>query len=270
LAIERVNLTLLGEVRDVPAEELEEETSLHTGRALRRLRASVRVAAEQSESVNETFRRARDTEHALEGADGWRWVVTESSYAYQNGDRVHSHTVELREVETIEPERLELLGLVLKPTRYKEEADDRVILASALVEPDAKTDEALERAVSTHDGSYFDVVRVGVSDAPMRMRFGRCLWQKGGHGRVHLLRLVSEGRDDDETGDPLMWFEPELGHVKRKVVAAEAAIDGLLEELQTAGALSETAAANVRGRIEEAWETRRRELDESRDLDLHF
>jgi hypothetical protein len=58
--------------------------------------------------------------------------------------------------------------------------------------------------------------------------------------------------------------------MKRKVIAAEAAIEALLEELHAAGVLPEAAAANVRARIDDAWEKRGRELDESRDLTPHF
>lgn len=270
-AVETVNLVLLGESHDVPAEDLEPEKSPHTGRALRRVRVTFRAAADESEAVSKTLGKAREIEHALAGEDGSRWVVTQNSYSYQNEDRVHLHTAELRELETIEPERLELLGLILDPTNYKEEEQGGVILASALIEPDAETDEALERAITARDAAYFDVVRVGVSETPIRMRFGRCLWQKSESGRVHLLRLVSEQADDDESNaSPLLWFEPELGNMKRKVIAAEAAIEALLEELQAAGVLPEAAAANVRARVDDAWEKRGRELDESRDLTLHF
>ena len=108
----------LGEANDVRTDELELATSVHTGRPLRQVRASFLVTDEQSGAVSATLSKARDPENALEGACGTRWVVMQSSYSYQEGDRVHRHTVEVREVEVIESERLEFRGLVLAPKRH--------------------------------------------------------------------------------------------------------------------------------------------------------
>jgi hypothetical protein len=270
-AVETISLRLLGEAHDVPAEELEPETSPHNGRELRRVRVSFRVAAEESEAVSDTLTNAREPEDALEGSDGSRWLVSQSSYSYQEGDPVHRHEAELREIEELSAARLELLGLVLEPTKYKEEWHDDGIVIIARVEPDAESDRALERVLSDErDDPYFEVLRVGVHDEPLRMRFGRCLWQKTERGRAHLLRLVSEEGDDEETRRGLMWFQPELSHLERKTAAAEEAIEALLGELQAAGLVTGSAVANIGARVEGAWEKRARDFDESRDLDAYF
>ncbi len=270
-AVETVNLILLGRTVDVPAEELGPEASPHTGRLLRRVQVTFSVAAEESDEVGKALTKAHTTEGALRGEDGFRWLVTGSSHSYSDGDRVHRHSVELREDEEIKAERLELLGLELAPTKYQEEVGNGGILIVARVDPDAATDEALERALTDErDELYFDVLRVGVSEKMLRMRFGRCLWQKTDGGRAHLLRLVSQQGDDEETQRGLMLFQPELGHLERKVAAAEEAIEAILAELQSAGVLSESAAPAIRARVDEAWEKRKREFDETRDLNLYF
>jgi hypothetical protein len=268
---ERLNLVLLGQPQDVPAEPLEPETSPHTGNRLRRMHVSFRVVAEESATLSETLANARGTENALEATDGSRWVVSECSYSYQEGDRVHRHSAELREVEELRAERLELLGLSLTPTRYKEEFRDGGILIVARVDPDLETDDVLERELTTErDDLYFDILRVGVSDKPVRMRFARCLWQNTEGGRAHLLRFVSEAGDDEETQRGLMWFQPELRHLERKAAAAEEAIEALLGELQMAHVLSESAVSAVRRKVDEAWNARAREFDEASDINLHF
>ena len=51
-------------------------------------------------------------------------MVASNSHSYTKYDRVHRHEAELREVEEIQAERLELLGLTLVPARYEEEAEE--------------------------------------------------------------------------------------------------------------------------------------------------
>jgi hypothetical protein len=81
---------------------------------------------------------------------------------------------------------------------------------------------------------------------------------------------VSEEGDDEDALRGLMLYQPELGRIARKTVAAEEAIDALLSELQSSGVLSETAISDIRSRAGESWGKRWRELYETDDLDLHF
>jgi hypothetical protein len=266
-----LKLILLGQAAELPVEELDPEISPHTGRSLRRVSVTFPVAAEDSDEVNDALAAARKPEGALKDEGGSSWLVTESSYSYSNRDPVHRFSVDLRENEEIKAERLELLGLQLKPTKYREEARDGGIYIVTVVEPDAATDEALEKVITEQpDGVYFDVLRVGVNEKPLRMRFGLCLWQKTDAGRAHLLRFVSEEGDSEEAQRGLGLYEPMLGRIARKAVAAEEMADALLSELESSGVLSETAASTIRSRAIDSWRKRWRELYESDDLDLHF
>lgn len=271
----RLTLHLSDAELKLPMEELEPELSPHTGRPLRRARVWLRVPTEDSKTTTDALGRAREAEHALVSPDGSRWVVISGSHCYAQGDRVHQHEAELREVEEIRAERLELLGLTLAPTRYKEEAEaDGGLFISARVEPDPAVDAALELEIvrERNDDLYFDVLRVGVSDTPVRVRFGRCLWQPTEHGRAHLLRLVSEAGDSEERqhGYVPLLREPEFSIAARKAAAAEEAIEALLDELKAAGTLSAEAIERIRTRVGPISDNEARDFDEARDLDSHF
>jgi hypothetical protein len=268
---ETFNLVLLGQTTELPAEELNPEVSPHTGQPLRRVRVTFSIAANDSDEMNETLAAARSIEGALKDKGGSSWLVAESSYSYSNNDPVYRYSVDLREGEEIKAERLEFLGLELSPTKYSEEVHGGGIYVIARIDPDSTTDEALETAITNErDEMYFDVLRVGVSKKALRMRLGQCLWQKTDAGRAHLLRLVSEEGDDENAQRGLMLYQPELGRIASKAVAAEEAIDALLSELQSSGVLSETAISDIRSRAGESWGKRGRELYETDDLDLHF
>jgi hypothetical protein len=266
-----LKLILLGQAVELPVEELDPEISPHTGRSLRRVSVTFPVAAEGSDEVNDALAAARKPEGALKDEGGSSWLVTESSYSYSNHDPVHRFSVHLRENEEIEAERLELLGLQLKPTKYREEARGGGIYIVTVVKPDTSTDEALEKAITEQrDDIYFNVLRVGVSEKALRMRFGLCLWQKTDAGRAHLLRFVSEEGDNEEVQRGLGLYEPMLGRIARKAVAAEEVTNALLSELQSSGVLSETVISAIRSRAGESWGKHWRELYETDDLDLHF
>jgi hypothetical protein len=263
-----LELELFGSIQRVPAEELEPETSPHTGRALRRARISFRVAEHRSDEVATAFAKTDDV--PLRGADGSLWSVASSSYSYIEGKQVRRHEAELREVEELNVDRLELLGLSLTPTRYKEENRGYLVITARIDRLGPEEDAALEREIrKKRDGDdvYFDVLRVGISDTPLRMRFGRCLWQKAGEGRAHLVRLVSEERDDRQ---PFLLSGPEQTNLERKAATAEETIEALLEELQSAGVLSDTSYTKIRRQAEGAWEKRMRDFDRAHDLDLYF
>lgn len=270
-----LTLHLLDAELKLPVEELEPEPSPHTGRPLRRVRVWFRVSAEDSTTTADVLGRARDAEHALISPDGSRWVVVSSSHSYTRGDRAHQHEAELREVEEIRAERLELLGLTLAPTRYKEEAEeDGGLFISARVEPDPEVDAALEQEIvrERNEDLYFDVLRVGVSDTPVRVRFGRCLWQPTEHGRAHLLRLVSEAGDSEERqhGYVPLLREPEFSIAAHKAAAAEEAFEALLDELKAAGTLSAEAIERIHVRVGQISKNQARDFDEARDLDQYF
>ncbi len=265
--LETLDLVLLGQPHAADVDELKPETSRHSGKELRRVTTSFGVAAEESEALSAELASARDPENAIVSADGSRWRVANTSYSYQDGARVHRHSVELIEAEALDCAHLELLGVTLEPSRYKEAFSGDSLMISARVEVNSETDAALEGELANRGGDYFDVVRTGISDTPIRMRFGRCFWQRSDHGRIHLLHLVSEAGDEDRF---LGFNEPEISHLQRKATRLEAAMDGLLEELTSSGVLSEAAVDAIRTRMDGAWRTRHREFDETPDVDRFF
>jgi hypothetical protein len=266
----RLQLHLLHEPEEVRAEDLEPMVSPHSGRRLRRVEIRFKTQEEDSKEVNRRLLRARDRDGALVDASGTQWLVTSNSYSFQNGGEVHSHHAELQELEELRVERLEFLGLSVTPTVFEEEYDD-VIVISAIVEPDAELDAALEREITTSQQNeelrYFDVVRVGISDEPLRMRFGRCLWSDQTGNRTHLIRFVEASWDEEpERSGISRWFQPELRWAMRKSAEAEEAVAALLETLRSAGALSDDNVADIETRIAAAWEKRYREFDKAKDL----
>ncbi|HEX2391455.1 MAG TPA: hypothetical protein VHI77_00915 [Solirubrobacterales bacterium] len=269
-----LQIMLLGADNDVPVEELGAEQSPHTGRDLRRVSISFDVSAERSAEVNSELSAAQKEEQALFG-DGVRWRVLNSSYSYQEGDSTHRHHAELQEIEELPTaSSLEMLGLSLQPRKYKETADegDGTLLIQALVEVKGNDDTVLETAIREQRAKrgYFPITRVGVSDSPLEVRFGRCLWKGKAGDRLHLLRLVADADLEQESSPLHRIFQPELALTQRKTVAIEDQLNALVDALHESGDLSQAQVAAIRSKADDSWHRHRRDFDEAKNIESYL
>jgi hypothetical protein len=267
-------ITLLGEGHHVPVEDLASETSPYTGRQLRRISISFNVSAEKSEEVNAELIAAREPAQAISG-NGIQWRVLNSSYSYEEGAATHHHQAELVEIE--EPpkaESIQMLGLSLRPREYREEIneDDGMLLISILTLAEGDDNTVLETAIHEQRAmrGYFPVIRVGVSDDPIQVRFGRCLWKDEASGRLHLLRLVADADVVREESAVLRIHQPELLLAQQKAAALEDMLSALLGKLGEAGVLSGAQAQEIRENADGSWRRHSRDFDEAANIERHF
>jgi hypothetical protein len=245
-----ISFNLLGDLREFTAGELPPVTSPHTGRSLRRVALELRVPSNRREELDAELEAASgDDGRPLQGPDA-KWFVSGNRVSYGVGAQpeVYTYQLELQEAEDLTASAVEIRGLVLVPTAYRESvADNGNLVATFVTEVTGDEVRQLEELIVAGN-QYFDVIRRGITDAPMRMRFGRCLWQEDEAGpRRHNLSLVA-----DEDKPPIkpdgfsLLNEPQLTRTTEAAVANARALGVLLEELQNQGALSEEAVARVR------------------------
>jgi hypothetical protein len=177
------------------------ETSPHTGKELRVVRGEINA---RGEDVHEVFSRALEEQ----GPDGisshetpidprQQWIVKRGNYSIR-GDQ-YQYQVTLREVETFEIESLVINGFDLQPTRYKEEPSKEIMhIKAVVIVPDDTRDE-LRRLI--REGDYFPVIRRGINDNPIEMRFGMCGWSEHPEGTKYSLILVDRRYDEVSDDD---------------------------------------------------------------------
>lgn len=272
-----LSLVLLGEPRNLQVAFLDPVTSPYTNRSLRRLRTelSVRGDADHERLMGE-LEPAADGEALIRGDEGDQWKVTSHNYSYQAGQTVtvFNHTVELEEHEQLTLDRIELPGLSLTPERWSLESGgpaERVSL-TALVSVNADEHEQLERAIERYTDQeaspYFPVRWVGISDEPVSMRFGRCLWQpKDNGGARHRLVLVTEQGDESE---PLLLLEPERTRLIQQSVAVKGTLNALIDELERAGTLDDQAIGRIKEKTDHLEWSMTREFDRVGDVEAFF
>jgi hypothetical protein len=220
-----LNLELLGERRQLSAEELDASVSPHTGRALRRVRLDFTVrGSKMNQRVIDELNGAARGNGGLRDSEGNSWVVVTHSHQYTAGDvnEMYRHDVEIRQCEELSADRLDFGGLSLAVDKYEEDASDGGITVQAIVRTALNEARELEDfLLADRDEVYFPVVRVGVSDEPIRMRLGKCLWERSDSEIRHLLTFVSEEGDSEDQQRGLLLLEPERSRLIEQSVTAK-------------------------------------------------
>lgn len=202
MATQTLDLTL-GDLR-APVYVLEQTTerSAHTGRDLHVIRGK---AVATGEDMHDFFTSAVNNQ----GTEGIRsrehptipvqqWTVAIGSYSIR--DDQYTYEVTLRQVESFEIESLVIHDLELRPYRYQENVrDGEIDIIKAMVR--VAGDDLRRLAKRIEEGGYFNVIRRGINDEPIQVRFGLCGWSEHDAERKYSLIIVPRSYDQkNESG----------------------------------------------------------------------
>lgn len=271
-----VQLTLLGESRDLQVIEDDPGMSRWSGKPLRRIKFQLRVAdGNEHESLQAELAGSADGPAIVQGFDGAQWRVSSHSYSYMN-NMPPVHSIELTEEEQLRLDRIEFDGLALTPERWSLEGNDELRLSFVIsMAPEGhqqfETILRRRRLADTDSEIYFPVSLVGITEQPVNMRFGRCLWQDlgGGRGRHEIVLVPQEG-DVRQTGYPALdqLFQPSLDRLKEGAIRSRNKLDALLTELGSAGILDGNAITRINSAADAPLSfADAREFDRALDLD---
>lgn len=244
------------------------EVSPHTGRDVRIVCAATRVASFAADGVSVVLAGAEEPGGEIVDEAGGRWSVIGWRRSHDSPDGLHTFTVELRELEELRPNRVEVADLEVRPVRYEETVESGALILTMRVHLNEDQMSMLRDLLQRDDiaDAYMPVLRVGLEERTRSMRFGKVLWQRGAGGVD--ARIVLVERTYDQQGHPRRRLnEPELTHALTWVAVAAAEIDALFAELRTAGVLSAEAETRVRAAGDGAYQRRQWDLCEVDDLD---
>jgi hypothetical protein len=271
-----VQLDLLGQSRELEVVE-DDPVPAHWGeQSLRRVHFGLRVASDdEHDALNAELGESLDGPAILAGSGSIQWMVTSHSYSYTDNEPPLHH-IELTERQQLSLDRVEFDGLALIPDRSSlSESGDAVV--EFLVNMSAEQHQKFETILQQHRGAdvdrYFPVSLVGIAEQPVRMRFGRCLWQDLGDAGVrHLIVLVAD-EEDEQSQSP--GFEQLMRPAQDRLMAGalnmKRRLDALIAELQRANVLDEAAVGRI---IDEAnrypTSPEVREFERADDVDEFF
>jgi hypothetical protein len=272
-----IDLVFPGDPFVFPVIEQEPARSRYTGKMLRQFQVGVRARdAELNEQLEATLSGTGQEGAVLSDRAGGRWKVTSRSYSYQQGQAAPDiHNVDIVEQEDLHLERVEFDGLSLVPDRWSLEPYGEANSLTFLATMDAGTHQRFERVLEHRQAdpdaeTYFPVKMVGITEEPVSMRFGECLWQRlDGGGARHRIVLVSERGDDPDQGGPGL-FEPERSRLMQQAVIVNMKLDALIEELHRAGVLDDEAITRITQEVTRLPFAPMREFHRVGDIDLFF
>lgn len=157
-----------------------------------------------------------------------------------------------------EPERLVVNGVSITPYYYVQERDPDtnglfISLHVALTEPyssflDAIIKNTMPRPENRWDEArYFPVIREGVDNVPLAMRFGAVLWSEKDSIKKYELNLVEHSLDDPNR--PVSFLEyGRVGETDVQITVAQTAtaFNALLALLATKGVISEAEHEEIK------------------------
>lgn len=269
-----MRVELAGEFRELTIQREGSVASESTGRGLRRVEVAFACGGRLVDAVRDQLdeasaRLSRRT--PMVDDEGTQWAVGDWSYSYRESEPPSTEfTVELSEVERLNATRLRFAGLDVPVEHYREidarEEDGMRLLIAEFVADHEVTEQI--RQLADSDG-YFDLVRVGITDEPLSVRFGRYLWAwvdgEGSNLRRFHAPFVTERGDEEGDGgeDPRAW------HTSRMAVMERARTAALLDELVAAGVIDSDARARINQAGEDAWPRDRFDLREVEDVTTH-
>lgn len=265
-----MDLIVAGERIPVAVTERVETESPYTGRQLDTLEVEFRLL---SVDARERFAEMlRDRDATVESESGKRYEASLRSQSYQDASPITHFTVELKEVEEIRATRVVIDGsLALVPDRYDERYDDGAIaIRLTTTTTEALTDQ-LEAAI-TGGEQYFPVVREGVQEEPLEVRFGRCLWEDQPDGsRKHFIVLVERSWDEERDRPPFKGpHEPEIRRLEEAVASLQSLVRDLADQLVAAGTLSAVDVDAISERTKAVAPPQLRQFDRAKDIDDFF
>jgi hypothetical protein len=232
----------------VHVEVMDESTfpSRHTGAVLKRLRVQTAIGGQHNNEQFLSLINEAKTEGVTsvdkDGDVTGKWKIGNTSWTYTQGTPTYYHTLEIEEVEELNLDYLVLGDLTIEPHAYEERfyMDHLTIDAKALLTEDQ--DVALRPLLEGRD--YFQVVRYGINEQPIEMRFGMCYWSKHDEGIKHQLHLVAEEAEGTQgpSRQAFLW----LRSVRDRAAENKGSIDALLDTLADKDVLTTEEVEQIR------------------------
>lgn len=195
------------------------------------------------------------------------------SYRYFNEfdseDTNYLCDVEILQIEDLKTDILIIEGIENEVLKYKEEYDnhDNAIIIHAIIKNTEEQREIINKAIENK--KYFSVIRPGISDKTLEMRFGKTIWSKHEDYIKRSIVLVEKQFDDNSTmKKPLLW--PELDNIMSILAKDTVYIEKLEEILKNNNLITKDNIIEMKAKVEEEYKRIYREYFLVKDAEEDF
>lgn len=234
-------LEFAGKNLDVATIEKEQKLSPSTGKQLNTYSVQIEIIGKVSFSKFQDLIKKHKKDYFREldnnGNVIRKFLMGNSSYSYRGADEdedtLYYYTMEIIEQEELITNVLIIAGISCNVLTYNEEIDKSTgaIIINAVIEQTESDREKIKSSIG--DSTYFDVIRVGINDAAIKMRFGKTIWSSHDGLIKRKIVLVQENYDVEDRKNNRLSFgfnEPELSNIE-KMLAQQIKYSTLLENI---------------------------------------
>ena len=207
---------------DVEIIEKQKTRSPHTGNELKILHCRLAINGEYNkEAFLKLIEENKDrglTALDEKGNKTEDYIIGNTSYSHKSGEEYYSFEIELKEKESLNIKELIIESKKYIPYAYKERFDDGALIIEAKVELNKEETKTLKN--STKDKNYFSVIRKGINDDKISMRFGLCFWSESKGTIKHSLYLIQDIYDEkqEKSKNPFVIFEYNTANISYKII----------------------------------------------------
>jgi hypothetical protein len=216
-------------------------SSLFTGNQLKRLQVAITVNnlhLSIFENELDYVKVHGITEVDDDGSKLRKFNISNTSYSYSNNSDDTTYSFELSEEEELRINKLIINDIELIPYEYKETLSDDAIIIYAKVAVSKEIAEHFE-LVQDDEDKYFSVIREGINENPIRMRFGMNIWSEHESDVLkYRLVLVEEKYDTTEESKSRSLNYPVLENIQSMTLQHKTYIDLLSDLFIEKGLLS--------------------------------
>lgn len=192
--------------------------------------------------------------------------VSNIGYSYtdnsSNKETIYSYKLHFEEVENLKLETLKISELSIKPYKYEQEYDNGIIITAS-----AKLlKEDMKKFVNIQDGErYFNVVRFGINEKEIKMRFGQVIWSENDDFFKVYFILVEECYDSiNNFKGP---FQPEMGNIMRMLAYQQNLNNELINLLLTKSIVNDEEIEDIKIKSEKCLNDTHRLFYKVKDID---
>lgn len=154
---------------------------------------------------------------------------------------VYNYTIKLLEKENLDIEKLVIADLELQPYEYKEEYNPKIQDEYLYIDVKAKVNYNEFLKLYTSEPTYFEVIRKGINENPVDMRFGKLIWSKlEDTKKIKIDFVMVEKAYDDSKESSLNINQPEVNNLIEETAYKNKLFDILIDYLIDENILSKS------------------------------
>ncbi|NMM61190.1 hypothetical protein HBE96_00415 [Clostridium sp. P21] len=262
-------LEILDRCINITATNEDQILSRHTGNLLLRFSCNINL---KGDDLQNRFNKFINSKKCINEVDNEKNIlrtfkIVNSSYSYiqNNEPTLYKYTIQLEENEELKIDTLVIEGQDIKPYYYEEQVDKDSIIISTKIKI---TDDELSKLKESVKGKqYFDVVRKGIDDKPIQMRYGKVLWSQHNSFTKQYITLVEKSYDMNNTDNFKGMYYPEFNNMQEILIYSSEYLENLTNLLIEKNILSETEVEKVKSDTKENLNNKFRELYKVKDID---